>query len=51
MDLRSVWKLEWIGLNPVALVEGLAKCFCLEHKALSHVLGVISCLRSFHVSL
>ncbi len=37
MDLQSVSKLERIGLNPVALVEGLVKCFCLEREALSHV--------------
>ncbi len=51
MDLGSVWKLERIGLNPVALVEGFVKGFCLEREALSHALCVISCLRSFRVSL
>ncbi len=51
MDLRSVWKLEHVGLNPVALVEGLVKGFCLEHEALSHVLCVLSRLRSFYMSL
>ncbi len=51
VDLQSVWKLERIGLNPVALLEGLVKCFCLECKALSHVLCVLSHLRSFRVSL
>ncbi len=51
MDLRSVWKLERVGLNPVALVEGFVKGFCLEHEALSHALCVISHLRSFRVSL
>ena len=50
MDLRSVWKLKHIGLNPVALVEGFVKGFCLEREALSHVLCVISRLRSFCVS-
>ena len=47
MDLRSVWKLERVGLNPVALVEGLVKGFCLEREALSRALCVISRLRSF----
>ncbi len=51
MDLQSVWKVERIGLSPVALVEGLVKCFCLECKALSHVLCVLSRLKSFHVLL
>ena len=51
MDLRSVWKLERIGLTPVALVEGFVKCFCLEREALSRVLCVLSRLRSFRVSL
>ncbi len=31
------WKLEHIGLNPVALVEGFVKGFGLEREALSHV--------------
>ncbi len=51
MDLRSVWKLECVGLNPMALVEGFVKCFYLEHKSLGDVLCVSSHLRSFHVSL
>ncbi len=51
MDPRLVWKLERMGLNPLALVKGFVKCFCLERKALSHVLCVLSHLRSFHVSL
>ncbi len=51
MDLRSVWKLKCVGLNPVALVEGFMKGFCLEHEALSRVLCFISHSRSFHVSL
>ncbi len=51
MNLGSVWKLERVGLNPVALVEGFVKGFCLERKALSCALCVISCLRSFRVSL
>ncbi len=51
MDLQSVWKLECIGLNPVAFVEGFVKCFCLECEALSCVLCVLSHLRSFHVLL
>ncbi len=51
MDLRSVWKLEHVGLSPVALVEGFVKCFCLECEALSRALCVLSCLRTFHVSL
>ncbi len=51
MDLRSVWKLEHVGLNSVALVEGFVKGFCLEREALSHVLCFISRSRSFHVSL
>ncbi len=51
MDLRLAWKLEHVGLNPVALVEGFVKCFCLEHKAWSRVLCVLGCLRSFHESL
>ncbi len=42
MDLRSVWKLKRIGLNPVALVEGFVKGFCLECEALRHALCVIS---------
>ncbi len=46
MDLRSVWKLECVGLNPVALVEGFVKCFCLEREALSHALCVF---KSFEV--
>ncbi len=29
MDLRSVWKLEHVGLNPVALVEGFCEGFLL----------------------
>ncbi len=36
------WKLERVGLNPVALVEGFVKCFCLEREALSCVLCVSS---------
>ena len=51
MDLQSVWKLEHVGLNPVALVEGFVKCFCLEREVSSYVLCVISHLRSFCVSL
>ena len=42
MDLQSVWKLERIGLNPVALVEGFVKCFCSEREALSRALCVTS---------
>ncbi len=34
--------MECIGLNPVALVEGFAKCFYLDRKALSRVLCVLS---------
>ena len=51
MDLRSVWKLERVDLNPVSLVEGFVKGFWLEREALSHALCVISRLRSFRVSL
>ncbi len=35
----------------MALVEGFVKGFCLEREALSHVSCVLSCLRSFCVSL
>ncbi len=51
MDLQSVWKVEHVGLNPVALAEGLVKWFCLECEALSDVLCILSRLRSFHVLL
>ena len=51
MDLQSVWKLERVDLNPVASSGYVVKCFCLEHKALSHVLCVSSHSRPFLVSL
>ncbi len=48
MDLRLVWKLERVGSNPVALVEGFVKGFCLEHEALSRA---FVCYKSFEVIL
>ncbi len=51
MDLQLVGKLECISLNPLALVKGFVKCFCLECEALSRVQCVSSCVRSFCVSL
>ncbi len=47
MDLRSVWKLEHVGLNPVALVEGFEGFL---HGARSFESCVV-CYKSFEVIL
>ncbi len=46
MDLQSVWKLEHVGLSPVALVEGFVKCSCWAKRIL-RLCAVWMCLSVF----
>ncbi len=46
MDLQSVWKLEHIGLNPVALVEGFCEVFLDGAQSFE---SCVVCLKSFEV--